>query len=99
MPQHLNEFFAFAADFEGVLPSLSLMVGSAPWSRRTLAASAQSAQAASSLQLLAALQRKQCNSAGSGGGIAFYVFRVRIRAMLKQKLYNIDIIAPGCRFM
>jgi len=67
--------------------------------KKNPAASAQSAQAASSLQLLAALQRKQCNSAGSGGGIAFYVFHVRIRAVLKQKLYDIDIIAPGCRSM
>jgi len=32
-------------------------------------------------------------------GIAFYVFRVRIRAMLKQKLCNIDIITPGYRSM
>jgi len=59
--------------------------------KKNPAASAQSAQAASSLQLLAALQRKQCNSAGSGGGIAIYAFYVRVRAVLKQKLYNIDI--------
>jgi len=66
--------------------------------KKNPAASAQSAQAASSLQLLAALQRKQCNSAGSGGGIAFYALHVRICAMLKQELYNIKVTTL-CRSM
>jgi hypothetical protein len=69
-----------------------------PMVKKNPAASAQSAQAASSLQLLAALQRKQCNSAGSGGGIAFYALHVRIRAVLKQQLYDIKVTLR-CRIM
>jgi len=37
------------------------------------------------------LQRKQCNSAGSGGGIAFYALHVWIHAMLKQELYDVEM--------
>jgi len=66
--------------------------------KKNPAASAQSAQAASSSRLLAALQRKQCNSAGSGGGIAFYALHVWVRAMLKQELYNIKVTTL-CRSM
>jgi len=64
--------------------------------KKNQAASAQSAQAASSLQLLAALQRKQCNSAGSGGGIAFYALHVCIRAALKQALQHQGNIGGMC---
>jgi hypothetical protein len=66
--------------------------------KKNPAASVQSAQAASSLQLLAALQRKQCNSAGSGGGIAIFALHVWIHAMLKQELYNIKVTTL-CRSM
>jgi hypothetical protein len=59
--------------------------------KKNPAASVQSAQAASSLQLLAALQRKQFNSAGSGGGVAFYALHVRICAALEQELYNVEM--------